>query len=67
MENKKPLTKSQKLRYFIRLNWIADESELSDEEYYNEKMDKFINVSKEALLKKENFMQEMKSLAEDVS
>ena len=70
------MTKSQKVRFLIRQHWIADESELTSEQYYEEKMDKYIEYIEkkmdkyieyliEKLKEKENFMNEMKELAKD--
>ena len=61
----KQLTQSQKIRWFIKLNWIADEPDMSFEEYYKEKTDKYIKILKDKLKEKELFMEEMKDLAKD--
>jgi hypothetical protein len=53
------MTKSQLIRFLIRLHWIADESEMSSEDYYNEKMDKYAEYLKEKLKEKEDFMAEL--------
>lgn len=60
------MTKSQKVRYLIKLLWIADESELTEEAYYQEKMDKYIDFLKGKLKEKQEFMDEMKELAKDI-
>ena len=59
------MTKSQKIRFLIRLHWIADESEMSSEDYYNEKMDKYADYLKEKLKEKEAFMKELIELHKD--
>ena len=61
------MTKSQIIRYLIRLHWIADESDLSAEDYNNEKMDKYAEYLREKLREKEDFMAEMKELAKDTN
>ena len=59
------MTKSQKIRFLIRLHWIADESEMGSEDYYNEKMDKYADYLKEKLKEKEDFMNELIELHKD--
>lgn len=58
-------TKSQLVRYLIKLLWIADESELTEEAYYQEKMNKYIEFLRGKLKEKQEFMDEMKELAKD--
>jgi len=57
--------KSQLVRYLIKLLWIADESELTEEAYYQEKMNKYIEFLRGKLKEKQEFMDEMKELAKD--
>lgn len=59
------MTKSQKVRFLIRQHWIADESELTSEAYYDEKMDKYIEFLIKGLKEKEDFMAEVTELAKD--
>jgi hypothetical protein len=59
------MTKSQRIRFLLRQHWIADESEMTSEEYYNEKMDKYADYLIEKLKEKEEFMAEVKELAKD--
>jgi len=61
------MTKSQKVRYLLKLLWIADESELTEEVYYNEKMDKYIEFLTGKIKEKKEFMDEMKELAKDIN
>lgn len=58
-------TKSQIVRYLIKLLWIADESELTEEAYYQEKIDKYIEFLKGKLKEKQEFMDDLKELAKD--
>ena len=59
------MTKSQRIRFLIRQHWIADESDMTSEDYYNEKMDKYADYLIEKLREKEEFMNEVKELAKE--
>jgi hypothetical protein len=59
------MTKSQKVRFLIRQHWVADESDLTCEQYYEEKMDKYIEYLVAKLREKEAFMEDIKELAKE--
>lgn len=62
------MTNSQKVRYLIKLLWVAENSNLTEEEYYNEKMVKYIEFLKEKLKQAEdNFLKEQEEISKDVS